>query len=628
MAEKSGLKYSCPQHAKDLLQNLQELRRNNGFYDFTLVIDDKDVPVQRNVLAAGSSYFRSLFNYSASENSDRRLVISLPELDVPTFELVLDYIYTGEVTLNQDNIQDVFQASDVLLMANLKKLCCDYLEQCISAANCIGIRNFTERYSCPWIHYLATECMEANFSDVCRHEEFLQQSAECVKEILSRDQLQLQIISRRSEEIIFDAAMRWIKHNVADRRKHLKELLGCVRFHYISSHYYQEHIATESLILEEPGCKEEVDRVYYGELFKSPLDLRGYYDVIVVSGGVYKPCNSILSTVRCVVPFHEQPQWVDLPPMMTPRADHAMVSAGGFLFAVGGRNEGDQILNTGEKYDPQTNTWTAIAPMREARELLGLVAIDDCIYAIGGIRNGTVKTMEAYDIYKDRWEDMPPMKIARETPACAVMQKKIFVIGGCHDGQVFDAVECFDPVSKTWSVVAPLKERRFCPSAVGVKDKLFVFGGLRNLLCPSAQNEMKFCGTELYHSETNTWHLLSSVNNGMCTMTTSSGLYGALHIQGFICVIGWLDTGYSYHCVRCIPEDGWQLWQPAVKAFPDHQSHMKCASLRIPCKLYYTMLEKTGKLEGDDRPGTTSHQSKKHTAHKSSANRQPSAKRH
>lgn len=37
----------------------------------------------------------------------------------------------------------------------------------------------------------------------------------------------------------------------------------------------------------------------------------------------------------------------------------------GFLFAVGGMDENKTVLSSGEKYDPETNTWTQIPPMMQ-----------------------------------------------------------------------------------------------------------------------------------------------------------------------------------------------------------------------------------------------------------------------
>lgn len=39
----------------------------------------------------------------------------------------------------------------------------------------------------------------------------------------------------------------------------------------------------------------------------------------------------------------------------------------GFLFVLGGQDENKGTLSSGEKYDPDTNSWSSLPPMNEAR---------------------------------------------------------------------------------------------------------------------------------------------------------------------------------------------------------------------------------------------------------------------
>ena len=65
--------------------------------------------------------------------------------------------------LNFVFVKDILQAADILLMSDLKELCCDYLESCITVGNCIGIREFAEQFSCPRVLFAATSFMDEHF---------------------------------------------------------------------------------------------------------------------------------------------------------------------------------------------------------------------------------------------------------------------------------------------------------------------------------------------------------------------------------------------------------------------------------------------------------------------------------
>ena len=56
--ENSLLKFCHPLHSNSLLQSLNETRKNRQLCDGVVVIGDEEIPVQKNVLAAASPYFR------------------------------------------------------------------------------------------------------------------------------------------------------------------------------------------------------------------------------------------------------------------------------------------------------------------------------------------------------------------------------------------------------------------------------------------------------------------------------------------------------------------------------------------------------------------------------------------
>ncbi len=56
----------------------------------------------------------------------------------------------------------------------------------------------------------------------------------------------------------------------------------------------------------------------------------------------------------------------------------------GYLYAGGGINNSNSILNSCEKYCFKKNKWTSIASMKNARRSFTMVALPNAVYAIGG----------------------------------------------------------------------------------------------------------------------------------------------------------------------------------------------------------------------------------------------------
>lgn len=56
------------------------------------------------------------------------------------------------------------------------------------------------------------------------------------------------------------------------------------------------------------------------------------------------------------------------------------------------------------RYDPKTDTWTAVAPMSLSRDAVGVCLLGDRLYAVGGYDGQSyLNTVEAYDPQTNEW---------------------------------------------------------------------------------------------------------------------------------------------------------------------------------------------------------------------------------
>src|SRR5439155_26871716 len=84
----------------------------------------------------------------------------------------------------------------------------------------------------------------------------------------------------------------------------------------------------------------------------------------------------------------------------------------------------------------------------------------------------------AYDPATDLWQTLPPMKAARAAVGVALLAGKIHVIGGRGLGAVTVAThEVYDPASATWNEAAPLPRARDHMAVVAVDGRIHVIGG-------------------------------------------------------------------------------------------------------------------------------------------------------
>src|SRR5258707_2551742 len=142
-------------------------------------------------------------------------------------------------------------------------------------------------------------------------------------------------------------------------------------------------------------------------------------------------------------------------------AAYGETTHGGFLYVIGGGNSGVALSDL-QRYDPVLDAWTPLSPMNAARAGAAAAVIDDGIYVIGG-RQSTggpcsggpyLTTVEKYDIDTNTWSPVAPLLNARSDLAAVAHGGKIYVFGGCSDTGVTKEVDMYDPQTDTWSRLA------------------------------------------------------------------------------------------------------------------------------------------------------------------------------
>lgn len=502
---------------------------------------------------------------------------------------LLDYMFSGQIKLSEDTIQDIVQAADLLLLTDLKALCCEFLEGCIAHENCIGIRDFALHYSLQHVYYIATEYLETHFRDVSHTEEFLELGHEKLKEVISLEKLNV-----GSERYIFDAVVKWICQDPVVRKVHMKDVMSVVWVNGLDPGYLREQMLNEPVVREiVKECTNIPLSQREGEAQLATFKPRGYSECIVTVGGEERSSRKPTAVMRCMCPLYDRNRqlWIELAPMSIPRINHGIMSAEGYLSVLGGQDSDKVTLSSGERYDPDTNCWSPIPSMNEARHNFGVVAIDGVLYVLGG-EDGEKEllSMEAYDIHTKTWMMQPNMTMVRKIGCYAAMKKKIYAMGGGSYGKLFESVESYDPKTQQWTAICPLKEKRFGAVACGVGLELYVFGGVRSRETINTENtDMVTCKSEFYHDHFKRWIYLN--DQTLCIPTSSSFVYGAVPLGASIYVIGDLDTGTQYDFVREFRRST-GTWHHTKPLLPSDLRRTGCAALRIAnCKLFKLQLQ-------------------------------------
>lgn len=72
----------------------------------------------------------------------RKHSVEIHSISDRTLNLVIDFIYTGEVNITQQNVLELMVAADMLELHEIVEGCTDYLKKELHASNAIGIYRY------------------------------------------------------------------------------------------------------------------------------------------------------------------------------------------------------------------------------------------------------------------------------------------------------------------------------------------------------------------------------------------------------------------------------------------------------------------------------------------------------
>ncbi|XP_028314932.1 LOW QUALITY PROTEIN: kelch-like protein 3 [Gouania willdenowi] len=242
--------YTCSRtHTRRAFQLMNDLRSKKLLCDIQLVAGSVEVPAHRVVLASCSPYFCAMFTGDMSESKADQ--VEIREVDGQTLRKLVDYIYTAEIEVTEDNVQVLLPAASLLQLMDVRQVCCDFLQSQLHPSNCLGITAFADLHTCTQLLDRAHAYAEQHFADVVQCEEFLSLSLQQVCSLISSDKLTVS-----TEEKVFEAMISWIKHDKPTRLEHMPKLMEHVRLPLLSRDYLVQIVEEEALIKNNNTCKD------------------------------------------------------------------------------------------------------------------------------------------------------------------------------------------------------------------------------------------------------------------------------------------------------------------------------------------------------------------------------------
>lgn len=472
--------------------------------DATLLVGGREFPVHRVVLSASSPYFHVMFTSGMAESFLEHVEIHGVNADV--FGTILHFIYTGEVEVNEDNVQQLLPASKMLQVEDIEVMCCDFLKRELDSSNSVGIYLFSDAHSCSPLSKSALDFIHRNFVDVSKQDEFLQLTKTVLLQLLESEELKIE-----SEEQVFEAAMRWALHDISRGREALGNILERIRLPLISPKFLENYLITcESASIQRMLARLLEGYRNYQSLAREQQRVhtqprRASRKCFFVIGGYSRRVGgrwsdtSSLYTVEKFDSFLQTCDSFTTAQLSFARSGHAVASIGGLIYAVGGEND-SLIYDTVECYDPALNSWSLVAPLTAPRVACGVCVVEDFMFVIGGwVGSEIAENIERYDPDLDRWDIVGKVETKRFHLGVAEMDGLVYAAGGLSElGEELKVFECYNPVSDTWIRQPDMRHRRAYLGLAALGGSLYAVGG-------SNEPEGALASVERFDLDRNQW---------------------------------------------------------------------------------------------------------------------------
>ncbi|CAL1598316.1 unnamed protein product [Knipowitschia caucasica] len=504
-----------------LLQDgLKELLNENKFVDCSLKVGDRCFPCHRLIMAACSPYFRELFFTEEGKEAANTKEVVLDDVNPNTLDLIIRYLYSAEIDLTDDNVQDIIAVANRFQIPSVFTACVNYLQKKISLPNCMAIFRMGLVLSCPRLAIAARNFIADRFELLHKDEEFLKLAPHELFAVIGGDSLNVE-----KEEMVFEAVMSWVRHDRDSRIKILKDAFNCIRFRLLPEKYFTEKVEKDDIIKADPELQKTIQIIkdaFKGKLPEKPPKKEG--EEGAEEGEEDSPFPGFLNderrhgmymrdfivmmndTAAVAYDVNENECFLAAMSEQVPRNHVSIATQKNQVFIIGGlfvdeENKDLPLQCYFYVLDPLSAEWLALPPMPSPRCLFNIGESENMLFAIAGKdlqTNESLDTVMCYDVDKLRWSETKKLPLKIHGQSVVSHKGLVYCIGGkTDDNKALNKMFVYNHKQSEWKELPAMKTPRSMFGAVVHNDSIIVAGGV---------NEEGLTATcEAYNLATNKW---------------------------------------------------------------------------------------------------------------------------
>ncbi|XP_041350070.1 uncharacterized protein LOC121369209 isoform X2 [Gigantopelta aegis] len=564
-------------HYSKLGEYIRMLKREDRMIDVIVHIGKQLFSAHRHVLACFSRFFADILG-NIPNKQKLPIELKLENVTVDAFQSFLQYVYTGDVDLNCDNVGELLLAAEQLKVPNLLKRCQRYMENVdpYQALHILG--HGAEKDTS--VFNLAFSTVLAHYVSLFDADDFVDLDVDTLCKILSHDDLVL-----IAELDVFWTGLKWVVYDVNRRLTHLTRVMKCVRFPFMSQAELIYCVTVTDLLRADPACRSmiltsnwllmchsfgkndplrlprpnqrncminnkrdmeaafklrdkrwsnmsiQISRMMSDPAFQESIRVQSQAELAARANGSKPGSNSgpefeqnsnMPVTDDFLPSVHEQKLQVmraEIPDSTFTYGYHKNVM------------KSDSAIGYG--YHKNEDIMAAASRITSSIKYCSKPALED-ILVVGGFKNVDKKKeviqVERYNSTTDQWNHYAGLPEPRHHHAVAVLQQKLFLVGGCDPRKsrknpvATNTMFMYNLEEREWYKMANMNECRMHHSVCIAFGMLYTIGG-------QDERNRVLCSVECFDLRTNSWSYVAPMRTARCGM-------GATVHDGYIYVAG------------------------------------------------------------------------------------------
>ncbi|XP_077969498.1 kelch-like protein 3 [Styela clava] len=216
-------------HDAELLENLNRMRENKMFCDFLIKVGSEEIPVHKNVVSAGSDYFKAMLSHDTKETQAG--VVNIKESSPVCVKKCIDFIYTGTGAVADENREELMLVAH---MMQLRRLCdgiAVFLANDLGPESFVSSQRIASMFNCVNLKEHCNAFALENFCSVVLSQDF---------KLLENDYFHFLMTAENVKASTADkckALIIWTQHEPDNRVKFFEEIFKTFDFSKLSLEY-------------------------------------------------------------------------------------------------------------------------------------------------------------------------------------------------------------------------------------------------------------------------------------------------------------------------------------------------------------------------------------------------------